>query len=240
MSAAQCFVYIDRKPDGTPFYVGKGAAVRVRVLGRNTFHKNITKKYPNWTRTVVETAEEQLCREFEVLLIEEIGRRDLKTGPLVNLTDGGEGMANPSPETRAKLSAAGTGRRHTADACLRISKANKGKTIPAKTRAKMSESRKIAMASPEARSRSAESHRGYRASAETKLKQSIAAKLYMASPEARKRVSDALRGKIVSDSTRTKLSAAAKAQHARNREAARADTHREALDACYKVIDATK
>lgn len=41
------YVYAHLKPDGTPFYVGKGCNGRSREFscGRNKFHKNIVNKY---------------------------------------------------------------------------------------------------------------------------------------------------------------------------------------------------
>ncbi len=87
------FVYIDRKPDGTPFYVGIGNANRVAKLERkNAFHANVVKKYPNWRREVLASMFTwEAAADLERDLIASLGRRDLKTGILVNLTDGGEG-----------------------------------------------------------------------------------------------------------------------------------------------------
>jgi len=45
---------------------------------------------------------EEAC-EIEKKLIKEIGRRDLGLGPLVNLTDGGDGAPNLSEESRVKM-----------------------------------------------------------------------------------------------------------------------------------------
>ena len=42
--------------------------------------------------------------KHEVYMIAVLGRKDLGTGILRNLTDGGEGLPNPSPETRQKMS----------------------------------------------------------------------------------------------------------------------------------------
>lgn len=96
------FVYIDSKPSGEPFYVGIGNAQRVAELKRNNrLHTAITRKYPGWSRTVVASmfSWESAC-QLERELIAQHGRRDLKTGTLANLTDGGEGTPNPSAEVR--------------------------------------------------------------------------------------------------------------------------------------------
>ena len=61
---------------------------------------------------------------------------------LTNATDGGDGMNNPSEETRMKITIANTGRIPSAEARRRMSEAGKGRKVSADTRRRMSESRK--------------------------------------------------------------------------------------------------
>lgn len=149
--------YIDRKPDGTPFYIGIGNAARVKCVQRNAWHRAIRLRHPSWTRAIVETAPRKDCEEFESFLIAEIGRRDLGKGTLVNFTDGGEGTPNTvvsdatrrkqsaagkdktkSPEWRAKISAAHKGKAKSAETCERIRIAKTGTKMPDSHRANTS------------------------------------------------------------------------------------------------------
>ena len=100
-------VYVHRKKNtGEIFYVGIGQTEKraYNITNRQNKHwKRVVKKYGY----VVEILEkgldwEQACRR-ERELIAELGRNDLKLGPLVNMTDGGDGLNNPSLETRKKL-----------------------------------------------------------------------------------------------------------------------------------------
>jgi hypothetical protein len=106
------YVYILRKPNGVPFYVGKGCGNRVFQHEREAFisieknHKlNIIRKHANpanggYLRYDIEFFEsEDEAHIFEKQLIKEIGRHDLRLGPLANQTDGGEGTSNPSLES---------------------------------------------------------------------------------------------------------------------------------------------
>jgi hypothetical protein len=92
-----------------PFYVGKGHSDRceygikyVNLINnlhkKNTINKIlINNKYPIIIK-VYEKLDEKKAFELESLVINEIGRRDMKLGPLVNLTDGGEGRKDRSKE----------------------------------------------------------------------------------------------------------------------------------------------
>lgn len=115
---------------------------------------------------------------------------------LLNATDGGRGLLNPTQETRAK-----------------ISKAHKGKP-------KSEEQRKIMAAharnhSPEARKKMSEANKGRKVSQETRKKMSEARKgkkphPNASSPEARAKISKALKGRVFSEEHRNKLKEAQK------------------------------
>jgi len=112
------YVYILHRPDGTPFYVGKGTnrPGSFRVLeheaeARNTrslTHKlNLIRSLHRKGLSVGYRIESFFAIEGEALareryLIDTIGRHDLKKGPLTNQTDGGEGASNPSEESRQR------------------------------------------------------------------------------------------------------------------------------------------
>jgi len=100
-------VYLHRRRDTNEiFYVGIGQTEKraYDVKNRKNKHwKRIIEKYGYIVEILLtDISWDQAC-EKEKELIAEIGRKDLKLGPLVNMTDGGEGQNNPSEETRKKL-----------------------------------------------------------------------------------------------------------------------------------------
>lgn len=132
---------------------------------------------------------------------------------LVNHSEGGGGVRgySPSEETRAKLSKANRGRKHTLEARKRISEGNKGKTHSPETIAKISNTRKGSAVSGETREKLSKalkgrvfseehkakiglSHRGRKFSEETKEKIRIARTGTKASKEAKENMSKKHKG----------------------------------------------
>lgn len=113
---AQTYVYALLREDGqTPFYIGVGRNGRwishERDAHRKNTHKDhiIQKMHANGVSEIpkiklMEGLTHASALQIEICLIQLIGRWPL--GPLANLTSGGEGVGNPSQESREKKGAA--------------------------------------------------------------------------------------------------------------------------------------
>lgn len=225
----------DPLADGAVRYVGKTINLRKRLrehvqaalVGKEHNHR------ANWVRqlisrgsspslTVLETGEGD-WKEAERRWI-----KNLKAGGanLVNSTDGGEGLNNPSPDTRARISTANTGKRRTPEMRARIGAASKGRRHTRETRTRMSLSRKgqISRMTPETRAKIAENNRRRVISLETRQKMSVASKKRMLghrhSLETRAKIVAANTGKRHTPETRAKLSAIRKAYYLEKRRTA--------------------
>lgn len=71
--------------------------------GRNKYWNNIVKKYGYKVEIVFDNISKEKAIEKEKELIKFYGRKDLKEGILVNMTDGGEGSENLSEESKQKI-----------------------------------------------------------------------------------------------------------------------------------------
>lgn len=99
--------------DGQPFYVGKGSGSRMYQHIKEAQREDYTKRsVHNKILSILEKGGKVLYKKYdqpteeaafeeEKRLILEYGRKDLETGILCNLTDGGEGQQQ-SPESVAK------------------------------------------------------------------------------------------------------------------------------------------
>ncbi|MGA2886131.1 MAG: NUMOD3 domain-containing DNA-binding protein [Halobacteriota archaeon] len=162
----QFYTYLWLREDGTPYYAGKGS-------GKRAFQKDRHRQNPPpEERIVVYPAQSEAdALETEIVLIWYYGRKDLGTGILRNMTNGGEGYANPSAdvrnnismrmkgntymvgvrrtlETREKMGRAQIGnkkclgRKRTSEEKLCISESHKGKKFTAEHKANLSEAHK--------------------------------------------------------------------------------------------------
>ena len=150
-------VYRHRRGDtGEVFYVGIGRR-RERAYSnksRNRHWHRIVSNVEYEVDVLIEGASWEQAVEVEIGLIASYGRRDLGTGSLVNLTNGGDGQLGTvrSEERRKQQSDRMTGEKnpmyrknHSEDTRQKISEAGKGRKLPTFTeeyRQKISEAKK--------------------------------------------------------------------------------------------------
>ncbi len=123
----EAYVYIHTRLDNNEvFYVGIGRLKDYKRAyqtkkSRNPFWHNIVKKTKYEVSIVADNLQwEEACR-LEILLIKKYGRKDLHTGTLVNLTDGGDGNKGMSKEQKDKISNSLKGRVQTDETKLKRS-----------------------------------------------------------------------------------------------------------------------
>lgn len=107
----QFCVYVHKRPDGTPFYVGKGLLRRAYDFApsrRTEWHKNIVAKYG---RDAIEVEAILGLSEREAFEVERNRIAQIRASgiELVNLTDGGEGASGHVSNER-QLAALAKGR----------------------------------------------------------------------------------------------------------------------------------
>ena len=162
------YVYAWRRPDTSAFfYIGKGRGRRdVAMKHCNPIFMNIVAKL---RRSDLEPTVERLhdnlteneAFNLEMSEIAKLGRLNIRTGCLSNLTDGGEGCSGAivSEETRAKKSASLTGIPRTEQWLSRMSSGLKGNSNARgalrseETRARMSAWQKTKTVSQDTRSK---------------------------------------------------------------------------------------
>ena len=128
-------VYRHRRNDTDEiFYIGI-TTKRKRPFSkqsRNKYWHNVVNKVGYSVEILKENISWLNACELEMLLISEYGRKDLGLGNLVNLTDGGEGIINPtksvrdSRSNRMKGKKYAKGYKHTDEALIKIGLSSKG------------------------------------------------------------------------------------------------------------------
>lgn len=133
-------VYIHKKlSNGEIFYVGVAARMDRPYSrhNRNKYWHNTVNKYGYTVHIVRDNLTYCCALTLEKILIGIYGRKDLNTGSLTNMTDGGEGTINISNETRLKISRAKKGISVSEETKIKISKSLTGR---ANTRGKFTHS----------------------------------------------------------------------------------------------------
>lgn len=161
------YTYIYRRPNGEPIYVGKGSGKRAWSHLKRTDHHPLTHCLNKMKRDgesptiqVIYQKTEKLALLAEALLISEYGRKNLDAGPLLNLTNGGEGPSGSkhSEVTRAKMSASHRGVKRapfTPEHRARISLAQRDSAVVTAGRLKQAEKMRGRKEDPECKARRA-------------------------------------------------------------------------------------
>ena len=139
------YVYLHMKETTNEvFYVGKGNDNRFKsIKNRSKYWKHVAEKHGAISYIIAHRLTEQEAFLLEKKLILKYGRRDLGTGSLVNLTEGGEGVSGYifTPERREQCSRDSTGRKHTKEHKEYMSQIMKGRVFSDETLEKMSKAR---------------------------------------------------------------------------------------------------
>lgn len=173
------YVYQYLRDDGTPYYIGKGKGRRAWQWHLRSNGTNMMPQDSSKIQIIKENLSEADATALEILLIEQYGRKDLGTGILRNMTNGGEGMSGHiRPQSaidsqKKKI----TGKQRPQEVIDRIAKSNTGKKRSDETKRKLSES-----------------HTGLKQSEETKKKRSAKLKGIVRSEELKKQWSESKKG----------------------------------------------
>jgi hypothetical protein len=214
----QFYVYLLKRPNGVPFYVGKGNCKGFRIEAhvrealsnkhKNKYKVNIIRKIfeagEQIDYEIVFTNDEKVAFDKEMELISFFGIKN-QGGVLSNMSDGGEGnCGNIMSDTSKKLiSKALVGIKRSEETKKKISNSRKGKSSRLigwhhsdDAKKKMSDARKG----------KSNGREGTHLSEETRKKISLSCKGKIRSEEYRKKMSEIKKGHPTSDETKKKLS----------------------------------
>jgi hypothetical protein len=132
------YTYAYLREDGTPYYIGKGKAGRIN----NKLHAIHLPPEEGRRIFLKQNLTDEEARKHEVYMIAVLGRKDLGTGILRNVTNGGEGCSGRrlSDETKKKLSDRHKGREFTKEHRRKLSESAKKRKASNETKEKIRKS----------------------------------------------------------------------------------------------------
>ena len=132
------YVYEYLRTDNTPYYIGKGRKNRAFTKQGHT----VPLPSKDRIRFVAENLSADDAKNLEIELISKYGRKDIGTGILRNMTNGGEGSPGriPTEHMIQKLKKSLTGRKDSEQTRENKRKAQTGRIHSEETKQKMSES----------------------------------------------------------------------------------------------------
>ena len=134
------YIYAYLRDDGTPYYIGKGKGQRAWVQHSNRGKGAHTPKDLSQIYICESNLTELGAFALERRYILWWGRKDLGTGILQNMSDGGQGTANTirtcSEETKRKIGSANTGRVQTVATKEKRAHSLRGKKMSAESNQK--------------------------------------------------------------------------------------------------------
>ncbi len=222
MTSYYVYMYLDQ--DNVPFYIGKGKNDRYKIC----YHLGINKKgqgnkllFNKIKKVGIENVKIYfLCNHltdnesmiWEQYWIKYIGRRDLGTGSLCNLTDGGEGNSGRifSEEHRKKISIANMGHSHPSYWA--------GKKLPEEHKKKIGSSNKGHKHSQETKEKMHKPHKTHIVTNETKEKIRRSCLNKKLSQEHKDKIKASLMGHKHTQETKDKISKIMKGKKHKKRE----------------------
>jgi len=131
------YTYAYLRQDGTPYYIGKGCGKRAYKRQGHTVCVPTRERILFLKRNL---SEEEAIKH-EIYMIAVLGRKDLGTGRLRNLTDGGDGVSGRvwTEEQRKNQSEKHTGKKMSDDARRKMSESKRGRKFSPEHRRRMSE-----------------------------------------------------------------------------------------------------
>lgn len=140
-----CYVYKHIRLDkNEPFYIGIGSDKcyfrAFDINNRNMHWNHIVNKTQYSIEIIFDNLSWNDACQLEKEFITLYGRRDLKKGTLVNMTDGGEGRIGSimNDITKKKISKSNTGKKHSEESKQKMIKSRTGRKVSEETKRKIS------------------------------------------------------------------------------------------------------